>query len=183
MQDEFEGIIGYFHSAKALESAVLAAQQAQLEEYEAYLPVGDFDILEELQPSFLPVRGLALAGAIAGIAFGLWMTIATSLDYPLVTGGKPLIALPPYLVITFELMLLFAALGAVIGFLWSARLLHLTPHSAYRRDFAVDTFALFVRCAASDEASARAEQVLRQTGASEIHNVFREERGILGDVP
>ena len=58
-----------------------------------------------------PVGYLALPGAAFGIACGVALTTLTSLAWGLVTGGKPILSWPPFLVITFELMVLLGALG------------------------------------------------------------------------
>jgi hypothetical protein len=183
MNGEFEGIVGYFASEEALSRAIERARSTPHTDLEPYLPVGDPDLLDEALPGTSPVRWMALAGGLAGIAAGLWMTISTSLDYPLVTGGKPIIALPPYLAVAFVLMILFAAIGTVLGFLLFARLPSLTPSSAYRRDLAVDRFGLLVRCPPAPASAHRVEEALREAGALEVRRVYREARGPLGEVP
>ena len=47
-------------------------------------------------------------GAACGFAVGLLLTIGTQLAYPMVTGGKPLLSIPPMLIVLFEATLLGA---------------------------------------------------------------------------
>ncbi len=67
-------------------------------------------------------RLFALAGALGGFGGGLAFTIYTALDWPLVTGGKPIVSLPPFLIIAYLMTILFGSLGAFAGFLFLARL-------------------------------------------------------------
>ena len=53
-----------------------------------------------------PVRLFTLIGGLTGCAAGFGMTIWMSHDWPLVVGGKPIGAIPPYVVIAFELTIL-----------------------------------------------------------------------------
>lgn len=68
------------------------------------------------------VRFFALAGAVAGFGTGLGLTIYSVVSYPIVVGGKPIVSLPPFLLIGYLLTILFGALGAFAGFLLLARL-------------------------------------------------------------
>lgn len=67
------------------------------------------------------VRFFTGAGAIAGLCTGFAFTIGTVLDWPLITGGKPLVSIPAFLVIAYELTILFGCLSAFVGFLHLAR--------------------------------------------------------------
>ncbi len=49
-------------------------------------------------------------------------TCLTSLSWPLIVGGKPIVSLPPFLIIAFALTILFGALSTFLGFLLLSRL-------------------------------------------------------------
>jgi hypothetical protein len=185
MKGDFKGVVGHYGSAEALQRAVEGAREAYFTgaDLELYLPVGDKATVEKAVPGTSRSRWLALGGGITGIVLGLWMTIGMSRDWPLVTGGKPIVSLPPFLVIAFELMILFAALGAVAGFLWFARLPALSPSSAYRQELAVDRFALLIRCLPEEGPRTRAVEALKEAGALEIRSVYERASAPLGDVP
>lgn len=83
-------------------------------------PVHDVDKILYSAPSRL--RFFALIGSLAGLVAGFSFTIYTVLSWPLITGGKPLISVPAFIIIAFELTILFGAILAFIGFLYLARL-------------------------------------------------------------
>jgi len=68
------------------------------------------------------VRFFALVGAASGTVTGFVFTILTSLSWPLIVGGKPVVSLPPFLIIAFALTILFGALSTFAGFLLLSRL-------------------------------------------------------------
>jgi hypothetical protein len=68
---------------------------------------------------------MGLTGAAAGFALQWWVHASA---YPLVISGKPYFSWPAFIPITFELGVLFAALGAVFGMLGLNRLpMHYHP--------------------------------------------------------
>ena len=81
-------------------------------------PEGGFG--EEQRPHRLYV--FPFVGAACGFAVGLLLTIGTQLAYPMVTGGKPLLAIPPMLIVLFEATLLGAIVLTVAGVLFESRL-------------------------------------------------------------
>jgi hypothetical protein len=65
---------------------------------------------------------IAGAGGVLGLLFGAWLTSMTERDWPLQTGGMPIVAWWPNLIIIFELTMLFAVLATVITLLVTAGL-------------------------------------------------------------
>lgn len=88
------------------------------------------------------------------------------------TGGRPIITFPPYLIISYEMTILFGILFTVLGFLISARFPALRER-IYVPEAAVDQFAVFVPC--DDEGYGRAETILRDGGAGEIRRIAEGE--------
>jgi hypothetical protein len=77
---------------------------------------------ELLDHSQSPVRFFTGAGAVTGCIAGFAFTIYTVLSWPLVTGGKEVVSVNAFIVIAYELMILFGGLTAFAGFLYLARL-------------------------------------------------------------
>jgi len=97
-----------------------AAGHRVLDTYTPF-PVHGMDEAMGLRPSRLPRACLAFAAlglAIAG-GFQIW---SSAIDYPLRTGGKPLLAIPAFIPVAFELTVLLAGLGVVASFFVAARM-------------------------------------------------------------
>jgi hypothetical protein len=63
-----------------------------------------------------------LFGAVCGFTVGLLLTAGTQMSYPMVTGGKPILSLPPMAIITYEGTMLGAVLFTIIGVIFESRL-------------------------------------------------------------
>lgn len=74
-----------------------------------------------LPPSKVPFIALggAITGAVTALAFQTYMN---TFDYPLNVGGRPLLSLPSWIPITFELAVLLTAFGVFFGVLGLSRL-------------------------------------------------------------
>lgn len=69
-----------------------------------------------------PLRFFTAAGAVAGCVAGFAFTIYTALSWPLITGGKEIVSVNAFIVIAYELMILFGGLAAFAAFLLLARM-------------------------------------------------------------
>ena len=66
-------------------------------------------------------------GAIIGFTLALFLTTATQIAYPLVTGGKPILSLFAMLVILYEMSMLSAVISTVVGIVIESRLPNVNP--------------------------------------------------------
>jgi hypothetical protein len=110
------GLLARFPDPETLVSATRHATDAGYRELDAYTPFPVEDLSEalHLKPSKLPYA--VLGGGITGGLLGFFMqAFATVIDLPLNIGGRPLLSWPAYVPITFELTILLAAFGGVIG--------------------------------------------------------------------
>lgn len=112
------GLMAEFDKATALQEAAQAARDAGYTQVDAFSPFP----IEGMSPLVgLPRARLArvvFAGGLLGLLAGLGMQYyATVIDYPLNIGGRPLASWPSYIPVTFELVILFAAVAAVLGML------------------------------------------------------------------
>lgn len=85
-------------------------------------PFGVPEVEEILPGKRSKVRFFALLGAASGTVAGFAFTILTSLSWPLIVGGKPIVSIPPFIIIAFALTILFGALSTFAGFLLLSRL-------------------------------------------------------------
>ncbi len=84
-------------------------------------PVHGMDRAMGIRPTILPwlVLGAGMTGAIAAIGLQWW---TNAIDFPYLISGKPLFSLPADIPVTFEVIVLFAALTTFFGSLALNRL-------------------------------------------------------------
>ena len=83
---------------------------------EVRTPVPVHEAFHILQTPPSPLGWFTGAGAVLGAATGFGLTIGTVLAWPLITSGKPLVSLPPFMIIAFELTILLGAVASILGF-------------------------------------------------------------------
>jgi len=125
----YYGILAEFTTAADLYRACERVRDAGFTRWDAHspLPVHGIERAMGLRRSPLPWIVLVMGLMGAALGFGLqWWVHAVA--YPLVISGKPYLAWPAFIPITFELGVLFAAFGAVLGMLGLNRLpMHYHP--------------------------------------------------------
>jgi hypothetical protein len=141
---EQKGLLASFDYLDSTVDAIHALRKAGHAEITAFAPYPEHHIEEALGWGQSPVRVWTLVGALTGTATGFAFTIFTSMDWPLVTGGKPILSIPAYVVIAFELTILFGALSTVIGLFIHSRLPHVKPLVVYDPEFSAGRFGLYV---------------------------------------
>lgn len=87
------------------------------EKIEILTPFHVHEVEHILHQKDSPLKFFTLTGAILGMLAGFAFTIFTILDWPLISSGKPLVSIPPYIVIAFELTILLGGIISLIGFL------------------------------------------------------------------
>jgi molybdopterin-containing oxidoreductase family membrane subunit len=160
-------ILGVFDAAEKAAGAARALRTDGVGHVTAYAPAFDHTLDAAMGPGTSPVRAFTLAGGILGCAVGFALPIYTVVDWPIMTGGKAIVSLPPFVVIAFELTILFAALMTVAGFLLSSGLPRLRS-GPYDPRFSQDRWGVLVTCANERAATVRAQ--LAQAGAEEVRD-------------
>jgi hypothetical protein len=156
-------IVAVFDSPRAVERAIEASEAAGWRTLTVCSPAFDARLLQLVGATRSPVAAWALAGGLAGVVCGFLLTIGTVRQWPgLIVGGKPLIALPSFLVIVFELAVLFASIGAVLSFLVASKRARRTASAACDDTTTDASFALLIEVSA---ASANTDQRLKTMGA------------------
>ena len=134
--------------------------------FRVFSPIPSEHLLHAIGRGLSPVRAFVLMGGIAGVLTGIAVTVGTSWEWNLVVGGKPVVSIPPFIIIMFELMILFGGLSAALSFFLFARLPQLDPIPGYSERFGADRFGIAVECDEVD--SARIEAMMREAGAEEV---------------
>ena len=163
------GVVGVFGY---LDDAVEALRELKRRGYTqltVYSPVPRHELDAVLAKKESPVRLFTLVGGLTGVSFGFFYAIATSLDWPLVVGGKPIVSIPPFVVIGFETTILLGALVTVLGMLLNAKLPRLGRAPGYDPRFSSDKFGIVAFGGPALLDTAR--EVLRGAGAEEVRDV------------
>ena len=142
---EFADVDGVLHAAAAVRDAGYSRWDVHTP-----FPVHGMDQAMGIRPTVLPwfVLGAGVLGMAGGLALQWY---ANALNYPIYVSGKPLVSLPAWIPVTFEMTILFAALTVVIGMLGLNRLPHLyNPLFKSRRFRRVTNDRFFVVIDAAD---------------------------------
>ncbi len=105
------------------------------------------------------------AGAACGFSVGLLITVATQMAYPIVTGGKPILSIPPMINVMYEGTMLGAILFTVLGIIFESRL---PDFSRAPYDPRISEGYLGLLVTRTDGREAAVEQALRDAGAVDI---------------
>lgn len=113
----YYGLLAEFETPEALTDAARKAREAGYRHLDAFTPFPVYELFPVLRMRDRRVLWLGLLGGIFGFALALGMQLFTNFDYPINVGGRPLYALSAFMVVCFELTVLFAALTPAIGML------------------------------------------------------------------
>jgi hypothetical protein len=131
------GMMAEFDRPERLVEAVKQVREARFRAVDAYspFPIEALTEILDLKDNRVPI--LVALGGVLGAALGFGIPTYTNLAFPLDIGGRPLIAIPAFLMITFELGVLGAVLFGIVGMLVLNRLPRL-----HHPVFDVETFHL-----------------------------------------
>jgi hypothetical protein len=121
------GLMAEFDRAEQLIEGVRRAREAGFRQLDAYSPFPIDGLAEELGFADQRVPWLTLLGGMVGAAVGYGMQVYTNHAFAIDIGNRPLFAPPAFMLITFELMVLFAVLfsiGSMLAFNHLPRLNH-----------------------------------------------------------
>jgi len=173
------GVMAEFDSPRELVAASRAAREAGFTKMDGYspFPIHEMDEALGIKRTILPYLIFA-AGILGGVGgFGL-QYYTHAIDYPLNVGGRPFLSIPSFIPITFECIVLAAALTAVVGMI----ILNGLPQP-YHPVFNAPRFALasrdkfFLAIESSDPKFDHDEttQFLQDLNAREVFDVTEDE--------
>lgn len=109
------GLAAEFVQPDQLVKAARLLRAKGFRKMEAYTPY-PIEELDEILYKFNPLPAMVFAGGALGAATAWIMQYyIAAIDYPINVGGRPLYSWPSFIVITFELTILFAACTAFFG--------------------------------------------------------------------
>jgi hypothetical protein len=116
MKPDIYGIMAEFDAPGDVVHAAEEASKKGYSHMDAYTPIPIEELTDALSMRHSRLSLFVLCCAIIGGVLGFGMQyFAAVVDYPLNIGGKPLNSWPQWIPITFEMTILFAAIGAVFG--------------------------------------------------------------------
>jgi len=117
-RDPVYGMMAEFDTPVALVEAAKRTYQAGYRKIDTYTPFPIEGLAEEIGFHRDEVPLVVLIGGIVGGLTGYLMQYwVSAVAYPLNIGGKPYHSWPAFIVITFEMTILFAGISAVFGML------------------------------------------------------------------
>lgn len=112
------GILAAYKTPQAVVSAARLARESGFTSFDAYSPFPVDGLAEAIGFRKNRMPTVVLVGGIVGGCAGYFMQwYATVISYEINVGGRPYHSWPMYLPITFEMIILGAALAAVLGML------------------------------------------------------------------
>jgi hypothetical protein len=165
----FDGVESAASAGRALQGLFLPAGSVTTI---SAVPLPDGAVVTDPHPIRFP--RIVIAGWFVGAAAGLGLTLATYLLYPLVTGGKTIVSVPPTLIVTYEVAMLGALLATLFGSGREMRLLRFPPKVVHDPRIHDGKIALCVRVDGEGQAF-RVTSIMKAAGGTDI----RAEEGEL----
>ncbi len=161
--------IGLFDNEKSLLEALKSLKDKNVKVHDVFLPypVHGVDDAIGLKPSRLPI--IAFAVGFCGVCFALFFQRFTFIDWPNIIGGKPAFALPAFIPVTFEIMVLSGALSMVAAFLYRSKLFPTPEVFVFDERATNDRFVVAIDLEKSPMNSGELDGHLREKGAVEVN--------------
>jgi hypothetical protein len=162
-------VLGVFDAPGDVASVATKLKNRGYDRVEVFSPAPFQEIDEALDPKPSRVRLYTLIGGLAGVTTGFFITIWMSNNWQIIVGGKPFASIPPYIVIAFELTILFGGLLTLLGLFLVGGLPKGTPGShdpGYDARFSGEQIGLVVRC--GDRDVSEVDSLLRAHSATEV---------------
>ncbi|MEM9918949.1 MAG: DUF3341 domain-containing protein [Bacteroidota bacterium] len=164
-------LYGLYNDEEDLMAAIKKAKAAHLDIMDVYspFPIHGLDPLLGLSESRLHIAGFVYGALGTLTAFGV-MTWVFTRDWPIIFGGKPYWSVPAFIPITFELTVLFAAIGMVVSFYIVCGLGPGVTNETLDDRITDDKFCLaFDTNGASNDEVGKLQSFLKSTGAEEVN--------------
>ena len=161
-------VLGVFAHVDTTLQAIRDLRARGFSDLTVYTPVPVEEIeheVEKVRP-LSKVRLFTVVGALTGTCTGFFLTIWSSLKWELITGGKAPVSIPPFVIIGFELTILFGGLASALAILILGHLPKLKPSPTYDPRFTLDRFGIAVSCGPDKVDSV--QSLLSAAGAEEV---------------
>ena len=159
-------LLAEFRDSETLKAGLMRTRTAGHAALETFTPYPIEGLAEQLAQDRSHIRPVMLAGGLgtAAFAFGLQWYSAV-INYPIISGDRPLNSWQVFLLVPFEVGIFAAALAGVIAFLWSCRLPRLHDALFDIPGFERATQDRYFLLAASERDAKDLRETLHQAGA------------------
>ena len=161
-------ISGVFEFKDKLLAAIKRLKDAGFKNLEVKMPIPDHDILDAVEHKETPVGWFTLIGGLSGMATGFLGPAWAHSHWSNIIGGKPVVSLPPFIVIMFELTILFGALLTLGGLFMLCRIpghKKLDADEHFDGRVTEDHYALYVKESLDSPELEEATKILEEEGA------------------
>jgi len=141
----------YFDDEVPLLSAVkrLSSNKEVILDVLSPFPVHGLDAALSMKRTKIPIGGFIMGALGTLFAFGFQAWVFTT-SYPLIIGGKPFLAAPAFIPITFEVTVLFGGVAMGFAFLIRSKLKPEIRFTALDPNITDDTFVVLVEAGNTD---------------------------------
>jgi hypothetical protein len=167
------GVMAEFDTGQALVDAARKTMAQGFARVEAYTPVPIEELNDIIHKKRTVLPKLVLCGGLTGMATGFALQYwASAIEYPMNIGGRPFASWTTFIVPSYELTILFAALTAAIGMIVLSGL-----PQPYHPVFNVERFSMassdkfFLVIESTDPKFSDATNFLKGLGAKGVYDV------------
>ena len=173
-------VVGNFDDEAVLFPAVKKVRRAGYKIHDVFtpFPIHGLDHAMGLRDTSLHTAGFiyGITGTSTAVGFITW---ALTVDWQINFGGKPFFSLPAWIPVTFELTVLFAAVGMVLTFCYLCQLAPFVKKDHFNPRSTDDTFVMALEC--TDKTNeAEVLSFLETVGAKEVKVEYKETEWWLG---
>ena len=133
MDNQRTTIMGIFSDENQAAAAIRKLKDASYTVERVHSPIPSHAIANALQLPKSKVGWFTLCGGIIGFFSGFLLAAFTATRWNLIVGGKPVVALVPFVIVGFEFTILFAVFGNILGLISQARLPRFNGRCGRRR--------------------------------------------------
>jgi Protein of unknown function (DUF3341) len=173
-------VVGNFDDEAVLFPAVEKVRRAGYKIHDVFtpFPIHGLDHAMGLRDTSLHTAGFiyGITGTSTAVGFITW---ALTVDWQINFGGKPFFSLPAWIPVTFELTVLFAAVGMVLTFCYLCQLAPFVKKDHFNPRSTDDTFVMALEC--TDKTNeAEVLSFLETVGAKEVKVEYKETEWWIG---
>ncbi len=161
------GVLAVFADLERGAQAIRALRAGGHTDIRTASPAPFPELVEALGRPRSRLDSVTLSGALLGVAAGFALCIGTSIAWPLLTGGKPIVSVPPFVIIAFEVSVLIGAGVNLVALAVTAGRGRRRRAVPFDPRFSADRIGVFVVGGNLGEA----EAILRRNGAEEVRRV------------